>query len=149
MNNYQYKILLADDDDDDCIFFEEALEESSCSTALSIVNDGVELMHFLEENSKEAFPDILFLDLNMPRKNGIECLTEINKSEKFKDIAVIIFTTSFDSIIIDELYDKGAIHYIRKPGDFNKLRKVIENAILLAVQNDFKQPSRDQFVLQT
>lgn len=85
----------------------------------------------------------------MPRKNGIECLTEINKSEKFKDIAVIIFTTSFDSIIIDELYDKGAIHYIRKPGDFNKLRKVIENAILLAVQNDFKQPSRDQFVLQT
>jgi CheY-like chemotaxis protein len=68
--------LLADDDTDDCIFFKEALEDLSFTTTLSTANDGVELMHFLKARLSDL-PDALFLDLNMPRKAGYECLSEI------------------------------------------------------------------------
>jgi len=64
------KILLADDDIDDCFFFEKALEELQLSTHLTIVHDGQQLMNYLSENSKNL-PDVLFLDLNMPRKKWV------------------------------------------------------------------------------
>ena len=145
MNKYQYTLLLADDDDDDCTFFNEALDEIPVSAALTTVNDGVQLLQFLENNT---LPDILFLDLNMPRKNGFECMTEIKNSDKLKDLPIIIFSTSLDINIVDQMYEKGAIYYIKKPGDFNKLKKVIENALIISAENNFKQPERDQFVLQ-
>ena len=78
----QYNLLLADDDEDDCDFFKEALDELLLPTSLVTVNDGVQLMDFLSESGAENLPDILFLDLNMPRKNGLECLTEIKQLEK-------------------------------------------------------------------
>ena len=145
MNKYQYTLLLADDDDDDCTFFNEALDEIPVSAAITTVNDGVQLLQFLENNT---LPDILFLDLNMPRKNGFECMTEIKNSDKLKDLPIIIFSTSLDINIVDQMYEKGAIYYIKKPGDFNKLKKVIENALIISAENNFKQPERDQFVLQ-
>ncbi|MGQ7947693.1 response regulator [Flavobacterium sp. WC2509] len=144
MNKKQYNLLLADDDEDDCLFFKEALDEIALSVTLITVNDGVQLLQFLSDNN---LPDILFLDLNMPRKNGFECLTEIKKSEKLKDLAVIIFSTSFDINIVDKMYEKGATYYIQKPGDFNELIKVIKNALVISADNNFKQPERAQFVL--
>jgi CheY-like chemotaxis protein len=148
MNKQNYNLLLADDDEDDCDFFRDALDELSLPVSLVIVNDGVQLMNFLEENVSDNLPDILFLDLNMPRKNGSECLTEIKEKEAYKKLPVIIFSTSLDSKIVDSMYDKGATYYIRKPGDFSKLKKVIENAITIASQNNFKQPLREEFILQ-
>ena len=74
------QLLLADDDNDDCMLFQEALSELHYNINLSIVNDGEELMNFLKEHRN--FSGILFLDLNMPRKNGIECLTEIKLNEQ-------------------------------------------------------------------
>src|SRR5471030_460081 len=87
-------VLLADDDTDDCIFFEKALKEILIETHLSIVHDGEELMKYLLKNS-EKLPDVLFLDISMPRKNGFECLTEIKENKKLKDIPVLMFTTSY------------------------------------------------------
>jgi CheY-like chemotaxis protein len=72
----ELRVLLADDDADDCLFFKEALEELPLSTSLTIVNDGDQLMKWLLKNTSRL-PHVLFLDLNMPRKNGFECLTEI------------------------------------------------------------------------
>ncbi|WP_281310420.1 response regulator [Flavobacterium flavigenum] len=146
MNKQIYNLLLADDDDDDCIFFKEALDELPLSTTLETVHDGVELMYHL--GNAANLPDILFLDLNMPRKNGHECLAEIKNIEEFKNLPVIIFSTSLDSKIVDLLYDMGATHYIRKPGDFSKLKKVISGALTKASESSFKQPARAQFILQ-
>ena len=70
-----YTILLAEDDRDDCLFFKEALEELPVSATLTTVNDGVELMQLLSFPSGEL-PDILFLDLSMPRKTGFESQTK-------------------------------------------------------------------------
>jgi CheY-like chemotaxis protein len=67
-------ILLADDDTDDCFFFEKALREISITTQLTSVSDGERLMDHLSKNLGKL-PDVLFLDLNMPRKSGFECLT--------------------------------------------------------------------------
>ncbi|MEL1254519.1 response regulator [Flavobacterium sp. DGU38] len=147
MNKQICNLLLADDDDDDCMFFREALDELSLSAMLATVNDGVELMGYLETRG-EDLPDMLFLDLNMPRKNGYECLAEIKGIESLKQLPVIIFSTSLDSKNVDLLYDMGATYYIRKPGDFSKLKKVIYDALVKVSENNFGQPERTQFILQ-
>ncbi len=74
-------LLLADDDTDDCFFFKEALEELPVSAKFTFVNDGVQLMQLLIVNDT-SLADALFLDLNMPRKNGFECLSEIKIIDK-------------------------------------------------------------------
>lgn len=148
MNKQFYNLLLADDDEDDCIFFREAIDELSLPVKLVTVNDGVELMGFLEINTADNLPDILFLDLNMPRKNGYECLAEIKAIEELKELPVIIFSTSLDIEIVNTMYDKGALYYIRKPGDFSKLKQVIGNALKVTSENNFKKPEREDFILQ-
>lgn len=147
MNKEHYNLLLADDDEDDCLFFKEALDEINVSTSLSMVHDGVQLMDFLKNNISNL-PDVIFLDLNMPRKNGLECLSEIKSDKELENIPVIIFSTSLDSEIVTNLYYKGASFYIRKPGDFSKLKLVIEKALTVASENNFKQPERANFILQ-
>lgn len=140
-------LLLADDDTDDCLFFKEALEELPVSTKLTTVNDGVQLMHLLSEKDL-PLPDALFLDLNMPRKSGIECLNEIKIINSLISLPVIIYSTSLNKEVVDLLYQKGALYYICKPGEFDKLKNVIFKAITLVKQSKFMQPERDKFILQ-
>lgn len=147
MNTLPITLLLADDDMDDCMFFREALEELPVSASLQTVNDGEKLMHRLTDKSI-ALPDILFLDLNMPLKTGIECLSEIKSIEKLKNLPIIIFSTSLNMEVVNALFDKGANYYIRKPGDFSALKKVIHKALTITNQHNSKQSCRDQFILQ-
>ena len=147
MNKTHHDLLLADDDIDDCIFFEDALKELPISATLSTVNNGIQLMNYLLAKPGNP-PDVLFLDLNMPRKSGIECLTEIKMIDKLKDLPVIIFSTSFNTEVVDLFYQKGAHYYIRKPGEYEKLRKVILEAVTLTSQNKLTQPTRDKFILE-
>ena len=147
MNKTHHNLLLADDDIDDCIFFEDALKELPISATLSTVNNGIQLMNYLMAKSDDL-PDVLFLDLNMPRKSGIECLTEIKLIDKLKDLPVIIFSTSFNTEVVDLFYQKGAHYYIRKPGEYEKLRKIILEAVTLTSQNKLTQPTRDKFILE-
>lgn len=146
MNTLKYNLLLADDDEDDRGFFKEALDELSFPVNLTTVNDGVELMDLLL-NTTGNIPDILFLDLNMPRKSGFECLKEIKKIDKLKHLIIIVFSTSLDSNIVDLMYENGANYYIQKPGEFYKLKKVIENALTISSTNPLKQPIRNDFIL--
>ena len=138
-------ILLADDDRDDCLFFKEAIDELSIPATLTMVNDGEQLMQHLETNA-ENLPDALFLDLNMPRKNGFECLTEIKKHPILKDLPVIIHSTSYNVDIANQLYNTGANYYICKPSDFEELKNTIYNAIVRVKQN-FKQTPIENFLI--
>ncbi len=129
-------ILLADDDIDDCHFFKEALEALPVITKLKIVNDGEELMNYL--TAKEVqLPHVLFLDINMPRKNGFECLSEIKQNEKLKDLPVVMFSTSGAQDKINILFKTGADVYIRKPANFSQLVQVIQHALPIAAENIF------------
>lgn len=132
------EILLADDDNDDCILFRDALEELDAPTNLTTVCDGEELLDYLKK-TKEA-PDVLFLDLNMPRKNGYECLKEIKQNDSLKNLPVVIISTSFEPNIVELLREQGAQHYICKPVDYAELVKVTHLAITLIKQS--QEPGR-------
>ena len=138
-------ILLADDDKDDCHFFKVALDELRINVQLTTVHDGEKLMLLL--NKDEALPDMLFLDLNMPRKNGLECMSEIKENPGLKNLPVIIYSTSFQKDIVDLLYKQGAQFYICKPNGFSELKHVIYEAITTAVQLNYLQPPKEKFVL--
>ncbi len=135
MNN-PLNILLAEDDLDDQVFFEKALSELPISTKLTTVKDGEELMKYLSANSGNASStDILFLDLSMPRKTGVECLVEIKENAEFKKLQVVMFTTSFSSNIhfeqnlINTLERIGADGFIRKSESFDQLKNTIETTL--------------------
>jgi CheY-like chemotaxis protein len=138
-------IVLADDDQDDCFLFGEALEELGPPVQLTAVHNGEQLMQLLHH--MDPLPDILFLDLNMPRKNGKECLSEIKKSAALKHLPVVIYSTSFKSDEVEELYERGAKFYIRKPSDFTELKRVISDALTAASGVSYTQPPRECFVL--
>ncbi len=147
MDINSFNLLLADDDADDCMFFQEALEELPLQTSLNTVKDGEQLMKVLTSNVGKL-PDILFLDLNMPRKNGFECLLEIKAHKKLKKIPVIIYSTSLNYEVVNQLYEKGAYRYIRKPGGFSNLKKVIYEALKIASLDKVQKPSKENFVIQ-
>ena len=146
MNIRQLTILLADDDTDDCIFFKEALDELLLSTHLTVVHDGEQLMQQLINETNE-FPDVLFLDLNMPRKNGFECLSEIKLSKKLNQLPVIIFSTSFEQEVVNQLFQNGAQYFIRKPSEFSQFKKIIQHSLAQIVQENISQPTRENFVI--
>lgn len=137
-------ILLADDDKDDCFFFEKALDSLPFSIHLDIVHDGERLMKYLLENANKQ-PDIIFLDLNMPRKNGSECLAEIKSDKKMKRIPVVIYSTSLNESVADELYKNGAHYYIRKC-DFLELKKILCHILKLFHKKKFDRPRRNEFI---
>ena len=124
------RILLAEDDEDDFILFQEALGEYKDTVRLDWVVDGEELMNILKIKIAEL-PDIIFLDINMPRKNGFECLTEIRQNENLKHLPVIIFSTSNDPALISWMYNAGANLYLTKPSDFKSLKEKIQKAIAM------------------
>jgi len=127
-------ILLADDDADDRSFFENALKEIPVDTRLTTVNDGEQLMDHLSKNS-DQLPDVLFLDLSMPRKGGFECLTEMKDDIKLKDIPIVMFSTSYTQDfnyelgMIAVLYKLGVQDYIRKPGTVAELKELILHSL--------------------
>ena len=134
MNSKQLNILLAEDDQDDRDFFDMALKEIPISTHLTTVNDGEQLMNYLYKNS-EQLPNVLFLDLNMPRKNGFECLCEIKEHEKLKDLLVVMFSTSYprdcqyEEDMINRLLKIGAHDFIRKSDNLAQLKEFIHRVI--------------------
>jgi CheY-like chemotaxis protein len=141
-----YNLLLADDDFDDAFFFKEALEGLQRPVNIITVRDGEQLMQYLKANEGKL-PKLLFLDLNMPRKSGFDCLREIKANEKLKSLPVIIYSTSDEKEVIKVLYKAGAQFYIQKPDNFSKLKAVVRKAIELAESSSYVQPNQDQFVL--
>jgi CheY-like chemotaxis protein len=100
-------ILLADDDESDRLLFTEALSELKFKSIVHTVNDGRQLMELLNTTT-HPLPHLIFLDLNMPRKNGLMCLKEIKSNKKLKDISIAIYSTSDSEKDIDETFLNGA-----------------------------------------
>lgn len=146
MKNGQMHILLADDDEDDRLFFREAFDEIKINTKVETVNDGVELMDYLNRPGI-TLPHILFLDLNMPRKNGMDCLRELKRIDYLKDIAVVIYSTSASDEDIEETFVQGANVYLKKPNDFKTLRKTLEAVITTNWQYQTSGLNRNNFIL--
>lgn len=124
------KILLADDNPGDVRLIMEALKKSKKLSNLSVVRDGVEVMAFLRREGKYAStsrPDLILLDLKMPKKDGKEVLAEIKNDPDLKRIPVVVLTTSNDPRDILESYNLHANCYITKPIGLNQLRAVVKS----------------------
>ncbi len=121
-------ILLADDDEDDRNFFNDAIKELKMDNKLTLFKDGQALMDYLD-HPDTSMPHILFLDLNMPCKSGFDCLKEIRANLKYKNVSIAIYSTSSSESDIEETFIGGANIYIKKPNDFNQLKKVIKDVI--------------------
>lgn len=123
----QKYFMIIDDDEDDRMFFAEALEKMSSSTVCHEANGGIEALQQLCK--AEQLPDFIFLDINMPRMDGSECLEQLKKDKKLKHIPVIMYSTSFSRESINEFHKLGASNYLTKPTDINKLPAQILEAI--------------------
>ena len=139
-------ILLADDDDDDRLFFKDAIGEVKVKTVVNMVNDGVELMDYLN-NADTRLPNLIFLDLNMPRKDGMECLKEIRSNHKLKDLTIAIYSTSGLEKDIEETFVRGANIYIKKPNDFEELKSILDKVININWQYHTSGFNKENFLL--
>ncbi len=147
MNKEYTFIMLADDDEDDRLFFTDAFNELKINTKVKTCNDGAELLQYLNE-ADSVLPDLLFLDINMPKKNGIECLEEIKTNPKFNNIAIAIYSTSASDEHVEETFVKGANVYIKKPNDFKTLKKVLSEVVTVNWQYQTSGMSKDNFLLK-
>lgn len=130
MQGKMIDILLVEDNPGDVRLAQEALKESKVRNKLFIVEDGVEAMMFLRQQGKykdAPRPDLILLDLNLPRKSGREVLTEVKTDENLKRIPVVVLTVSKAEEDIIKCYDHHANCYITKPLDFNQFIEVTKS----------------------
>ena len=140
-------IIIADDDEDDRLFFTDAFDELKINTKVQTCSDGVELMDYLNKEDS-ILPNVLFLDLNMPMKNGLECLHEIKANKRFDDIVIAIYSTSSSEEHIEETFICGANIYIKKPSDFNELKKTLSYVVTLNWQYHTSGLNKDNFLFR-
>lgn len=140
-------ITLADDDEDDRLFFTDAFEELKINTIVNTVNNGKELLNYLN-HPETILPNIVFLDLNMPILNGIDCLKQIKANDKFKDIAVAIYSTSSSDQDVEDTFVLGANIYIKKPSNFDELKKILSDVVIINWQYHTNGLNKDNFLLR-
>ncbi len=125
-------ILTAEDDPDDCLLVKEAITESKLECNLFFVEDGIKLMQFLRRQNSDSSstisprPDLIFLDLNMPNKDGRESLAEIKAEPQLRGIPIVIFTNSQSEDDVQKTYDLGSAGYINKPSSFTGMQEIIK-----------------------
>ncbi len=125
----QLEILLVDDDSGDVVLMMEALRESPLRNSLKVVKDGVEAMAYLRRQppyDDAARPDLVLLDLNLPRKDGREVLADLKQDPLLRAIPVVILTTSTSATDIATAYDLHANLYINKPVDLDEFLQVVK-----------------------
>lgn len=122
-------ILIVEDDPEDRMLAEDALEEISPRFPVRFLDDGEELLDYLQQKDdidKHPMPGVIVMDLNMPRLDGREALAKIKSHPVFKSIPVIILTTSNSSKDINTCYELGANSYITKPSNYRELVQIME-----------------------
>lgn len=147
VNSKILNIALADDDEDDRLFFQEAIEEITVRTKLSLFQNGKELMDYLNLPNV-ILPNLIFLDLNMPIKNGMQCLKEIRLNPILNSISIAIYSTSSSEKDIEETFVNGANIYLNKPNNFSKLRESIEKVLQINWQYHTSNLNKDNFLLR-
>lgn len=138
-------VLFVDDDADEYYLFNEAIEQSAQQVNMTRAKDGNDLLKILSTGHK---PDVIFMDLNMPYKDGLETLIELRTSNSFKEIPVVIFSTTSNSSQINTCYQQGANLYVVKPETFDQIAAMVNKVFSLNWKNLTGTSSQDDFVLK-
>lgn len=125
-------IVLAEDNLEHCFFFKRALKDVAPKTKFTAVNDGEKLIRLLDN----YLPDILFLDLGLPCKNGVDCIKEIREHRTYDSMPIVVFSVAADEQAIQGAYGFGANLYIVKPEEYALLKSFLQNVLSM----DWKDP---------
>ena len=141
------EVLIVDDNMVEIILFKEAMKWAEIPAKINMVSDGVQAMQLLAQLDGNL-PDLIFLDINMPRKDGKQCLVEIRNDKKFQNTPVIMFTTTDDPREIDETYKKGANLFVTKPYSIDTLKTLLKKIFSLDWREYLPHPAKDKYVLR-
>ena len=128
MTNQPVEILLVEDNEDDAVIIQEVFADMRLATLINVVRDGEEALAYLQRNGKYKvvrMPDIVLLDINMPKKNGFEVLEEIKKDPRLQSLPVIMLTTSHREEDVVRSYATGACSYMHKLVDLDQFKRLI------------------------
>lgn len=138
-------IIIAEDDNDDFLMLKETLEQLLPKFHLKRFLDG---KAFSQSLLVDPEPDLVFLDLNMPKKNGIECLIELRQKKKLDPVPVVIYSTSSDFEDIDKCYKNGCTLYLVKPTSFNQLLTQLRKIFFRIGLPRKELQSKEMFIVQ-
>jgi CheY-like chemotaxis protein len=133
VNERPIDILLADDNDDDIVLLQESFAAEHLTNLVSVVKDGEEALAYLRRQGQYASapqPGLVLLDINMPKKSGLEVLEEMKREPALRSIPVVILTTSCREEDVVRSYAGGACSFITKPVTFGKLQEVVHQFAL-------------------
>lgn len=142
--NPSTNVLIAEDDDDDYLIFSLAVEELSVRVILSRAENGDILMKMLNENH----PDILFLDILMPCRDGRQCIREIRADSKFDSLPIIVYSSLKDMETIEFCYRAGSNLYAVKPSSLNDVKQALERIFAVDWKKMLYYPPLSQFVIR-
>lgn len=141
------RVLLADDDRDEREGFTEAFETLKIATKVNTVKNGDELMDHLNNPSGEL-PHVVFLDLNILKKTGSECLAQIRQTERLKNLTIVTYSTSSSEKDIEDTFLNGANVYVKKPAHLTMLKKTLLQVLTVNWQYHTWGLNRDTFLLK-
>jgi CheY-like chemotaxis protein len=129
MINRQVEVLLVEDNEDDLVIIQEVFADMKLASIVNTVRDGEEALAYLQRKGKyrvARMPDIVLLDINMPKKNGFEVLEEMKKDPRLQSMPVIMLTTSHREEDIVRSYEMGACSYLQKLVDLDQFKQLIK-----------------------
>jgi DNA-binding response OmpR family regulator len=136
-------VLIAEDDDDDFQIFSSAISDLSFEILLSRVEDGKVLIQFLDN----TIPDILFLDILLPYKDGRACIREIRANKKFDELPIIAYSSIKHVETTEFFYREGANLFVIKPSSFKELKDVLQKILSIEWKKTMYYPPKSQFVM--
>ncbi|MDV6167201.1 response regulator [Flavobacterium sp. DG1-102-2] len=138
-------ILLAEDDQDDRLFFKKVFDSLKIKHTLDMCEDGDELMAYLDDSN--ILPHIIFLDVNMPGRSGMECLKAIRSSTKLRETTVAMYSSLSSRETIEDAFISGANVFIKKPNEFDELRKILKEVMYINWQYVTDGMNRENYMI--
>ncbi|MFC3759011.1 response regulator [Chryseobacterium tructae] len=147
MNKEFLNVIVADNDENTLIFFKNIFKELKISIKIQCFHNGISLMEYL--NNKDAVvPEIVFIKYTIPGKNSMECIDEVKANPKFSNMVTAIYDDDISENEIEEAFVKGNNICIRKPSDFETLKKVLTDVITINWQYHTSGLNKDNFILK-
>jgi len=138
-------IVLAEDDQDDRLLFHRVFNHVKIKHTLEMCEDGIALMDYLETSQEK--PHIIFLDLTMPGRSGMECLKQIRQNKALNDVTVAIYSSSSVPATVEKAFILGANIYIKKPNEFDDLKKILTEIIYINWQYITEGFNKEHFMI--
>lgn len=143
MLTHEKNVFLAEDDQDDVLIFELALKKLPIVVKLKHAKDGEMLFELL----RQQIPDIIFLDIRMPCKDGVACIVEIRRNSEYNHIPVIMYTSMRSMKYVDEAYSNGANFYLLKGNSIHELAEKLKKIFAIDWKNFVYYPPKSEFML--